>query len=411
MPSDSEINGLPAAAPLDGSELIAADQGVNTVKIGLSAILAWITAALSAAMRLIPAGGSTGQYLRKTTIDDYEVEWSSAGLVPDSSNTGYVLKQRSGTAGDYGFEPPASGAPGAIQYNDGSSLLAGSLSTKIVDGDLALTTLGSITSPPIGEVKIFGCAVASRVMPAFVGGMGIDSVMQPFWGRNKIGYWAPLGNSSAAPLADGIAAPTLYGTAGARNVAATNILTSMRRLANASATTAGAAGGWRHPTVQFFRSTNPQGGFFFVCRFGEDNTLADSRCFVGFWTNTTAIGNVNPSTLTNIIGVGFDSGETTWRVLHNDGSGTATKIDLGADFPCNTSDQAYEVAIFAPPGQSKVWVQMTRLGTAFSTTVEISSSDLPALNTMLTFHLWCNNGTTAAAKTLCFTSVYIETDY
>jgi hypothetical protein len=126
--------------------------------------------------------------------------------------------------------------------------------------------------------------------------------------------------------------------------------------------------------------------------------------------NTTAIGNVNPSTILNMIGVGFDSGETTWRILHNDGSGVATKIDLGANFPCNTSTEAYEVAIFAPPGQSSVWVQVSRLGTIHSTTVEITTN-LPAINTLLTFHLWCNNGTTAAAKTLNFTTVYIETDY
>lgn len=265
--------------------------------------------------------------------------------------------------------------------------------------------------PTTGEVKVFGRSIANRMLPAFVGVSGLDSSLQPFWGRNKIGYWSAIGNATTAVVGVGIVAPTLIsGSAASYNVASTSLLTSMRRLGNGSAATAGSSAGFRQGSVQFFRSTNPWGGFHKVTRFAEGTVVADSRCFVGLHASTGAIGNVNPSTLLNIIGMGFDSGETNWSIMHNDGAGVATKISLGANFPCNQTTDAYELSIFAPPGQSSVWVQVDRLGTAFSTTVQITT-DLPALGTMLAVHIWTNNGPTAATKTIVLVSMYIETDY
>lgn len=405
-----KISELASAGALAGTEQLPVVQSGSTVKVALSALLAWITAALLAAKRLIPTGGTDGQYLRRVGIDG-DHEWSSAGLVPDSSNAGYYLKQRSGTAGDYGFEPlpPPAGDPGAIQYSD-SGVLAGSLTAKIVDGDLTLTAPGSVTPPAAGEVKVVGEQIANRGLPAFLGALGPECSLQPFWGRSRIGYWSAIGNASTAPVGVGIVAPTLIsGTASSANVAATSLLESMRRIGNTSAATAASSCGFRQGTTQFFRSTNLWGGFHFVARFAE-SALADSRVFVGLHASTAAIGNVNPSTLLNTIGMAYDSGETTWRIIHNDSSGLANKIDLGANFPCNQSTQAYEISIYAPPGQSSVWVQVTRLGTSFSTTVQITT-DLPALGTMLAVHMNANNGTTAATKTIVLVTMYIETDF
>mgnify|MGYP000365593319 CR=1 FL=1 len=58
--------------------------------------------------------------------------------------------------------------------------------------------------------------------------------------------------------------------------------------------------------------------------FGLDSTMAD-------------LGNVDPSTLLNCVGIGKDASDTNLHVIHNDGTGVATKIDLGDNFEFENS--------------------------------------------------------------------------
>ena len=379
--ADEKISDLASAGALDGTETPPIVQGVTTVKVTLSVIYAWILAQFVA--RLLPTGGTSAQSLQKTSATDYAVAWQ---------------------------DTPAAGATGQIQFRSSGGGLAAAANAVIDNDNLSLLSVASPVAPSSGRVALFGRALANRILPAFVGSSDPSSALQPFFGRTKIGYWSGLGNVAIAPSSFGIGGPTPIGTNGSRNVAATNILTSLRRAFNVSAGTAGASAGYRIAAAQLFRSTNAWGGVFLSARFGEDNIVANSRAFIGLHSSVAAIGNVNPSTLTNLIGVGFDSGQSTWRVMHNDGAGTATSVDLGAGFPCNTNDEAYDVIIFAPPGQSTVWVQMIRLSTDTSVTTEITT-DLPALDLMLAFHLWVNNGSTAGAKGITISTMYADADY
>lgn len=314
-----------------------------------------------------------------------------------------------GPQGDPGTPATPAGSTGSVQFN-ASGVLGGASTAKVVGGDLTLTAPTTLTVPSSGEVKVFARPLANRVFPGFVGVSGLDSAIQPFWGRNKIGLWSAAGGATAAPVAIGLPAPTAIGTAATRTVVTTSVLGSLRRSANSTTTSAGTSAGWRSTPAQFFRSTNVWGGFFVAFRFGEETSVADSRAFVGLHSAVAAIGNVNPSTLVNTIGMGFDSTETAWSIVHNDGAGVATKISLGANFPCNTSNEAYDLILFAPPSQTSVWVQVDRLGTAHSTTVQLTT-DLPALDTLLAIHAWVNNGTSAVVKTISLSTLYTESDY
>jgi len=379
--ADIKISDLPVAGALDGTETPPIVQGSSTVKVTLSAIYTWILTQLVA--RLLPTGGTSAQSLQKTSATDYAVAWQ---------------------------DTPAAGATGQIQFRSSGGGLAAAANAGIVNDTLTLNGVPSPVPPGAGQVSLFARVLANRALPAYIGPADLDSALQPFLGRNKVGWWSAPGNTSAAPTAMGLQNATAIGTAGTRDVAATNILTSLRRAFNTSAATAGSSGGWRLTFAQFFRSTTAWGGFFLAGRIGEDNAVADSRAFIGMHTLTTAIGNVNPSTLLNTIGVGFDSGQSTWHVIHNDGSGVATTIDLGSGFPCNTNDEAYDVVIFAPPGQSTVWVQVIRLSDETSVTTEITT-DLPALNMLLAIHAWVNNGPTAEQKALTLSTLYIDSYY
>ncbi len=66
------------------------------------------------------------------------------------------------------------------------------------------------------------------MIPAFMGPSGLDSSLQPHFGRNKISFVQPQGNGTVL-TSNGLTL-TATGTATAANVATTNIHTYMRRL-------------------------------------------------------------------------------------------------------------------------------------------------------------------------------------
>ena len=124
---------------------------------------------------------------------------------------------------------------------------------------------------------------------------------------------------------------------------------------------------------------------------------------------TTATTTV-PSNLTNCIFAGWDSADTNLQIMHNDGSGTCTKIDLGTDFPANNTTAVYEFMMFAAPNGSSVYYRVVRLDTGDSIEGEITTN-LPTSTTFLTRHEYMNNGGTAASVILEVSRIYIETDY
>jgi hypothetical protein len=96
-------------------------------------------------------------------------------------------------------------------------------------------------------------------------------------------------------------------------------------------------------------------------RGGIETFQATCRMFMGLYSAAADIGNVNPSTLLNMVGIGFDSGQTTLRLLRNDGSGTATAVDLGAGFPTTRSQVLCELILSAEPNGSDIRYRIERL--------------------------------------------------
>ena len=83
--------------------------------------------------------------------------------------------------------------------------------------------------------------------------------------------------------------------------------------------------------------------------------------FMGLYSAPADIGNVSPSTLLNMVGIGFDSGQTTLRLFRNDGSGSATAVDLSAGFPITGSQILYERILSAAPDGSDIRYRIERL--------------------------------------------------
>ncbi|HZM64321.1 MAG TPA: hypothetical protein VFB59_04275, partial [Candidatus Saccharimonadales bacterium] len=194
--------------------------------------------------------------------------------------------------------------------------------------------------------------------------------------------------------------------------ATTNMKTSVNRIRIVSASTANSASEMRAAVNQVWRGNAAGlGGFFYSATFAVNSTTANQRTFVGLANTTGAISASSaPSSLTNIVGVGWDSADTTLQLMYNDGSGTATKVNLGANFPANNTAAVYEITLFAPANGSNITYRVKRLDTDVVSNGTIST-DLPSNTTFLTRHEYMNNGGTAAAVDLEVMRVYLESDY
>lgn len=136
--------------------------------------------------------------------------------------------------------------------------------------------------------------------------------------------WSPRPHHDAGCI--GLTA-TITGTATAVSPSSGNLFLSSPRIDFASTGTVGASAGTNGSELTLWRGNGSSlGGFYLLIRFGIETFQATSRLFAGLYSLASAIGNVNPSTLFNIIGVGFDPGDTTLSLLSNDGAGAVILV-------------------------------------------------------------------------------------
>jgi hypothetical protein len=315
-----------------------------------------------------------------------------------------------------------SGAPAGntkeVQFNNAGTT-AGAANVEIDNGDLCLGLNGSPVTPPADSIKLIASRIGqqgSRLMPAAVDPQGKNYVLQPSLWRRKIGRWNATSGTTGVPAIDGMIVPTTAG-ATSRTVSATNTLTRARRLGHVSSTTPGATCGHYSAATHFLLGNGEGlGGFFYSCRFGiSDSSLqAVGRTFVGLSTATGAMTNVEPSTLTNVIGIGNIASNANLSLFYG-GSASQAAIDLGSDFPVTTSD-LYDVSFWAPSDEDGVvYYCVERIGTSFVATGVLGPGTpgvtLPANTTALGHRAWRTNNTAAAAVGLDISSIYTETDW
>ncbi len=307
------------------------------------------------------------------------------------------------------------GASGEIQWNNAGAF-AGAADVEIEGGQLRLPAIATPTPPAAGGVKLFGRNVGGRILPAIVGPSGLDTSLQPFMGRNKLGFFLPHGNNAGfTNFGLGTAA---VGTATGANVTTTNLHTYLQRhewLVTTAATTAVAG---VRATAQQKTVGGPAaglGGFMLVWRWAPATGVANAshRAFAGMRNSIAAPTDVNPSTLTGICGMGYDAADANIQFMHNDATGTATKIDLGAAFAKPNIDRTavYEVVMFCPPGITQALsYEVTNLvsGAVASGTV---TTDLPSTTTLLAPYAYVSVGGVSSVVGIMVNSMYLESDY
>lgn len=289
------------------------------------------------------------------------------------------------------------------------------LDYKELSGSFEALVLNAQATEPsassAGTGKIYAKSLGGRILPKFIGPAGIDTSLQPAFFGNGIQMYSP--GTSTTVQAFGGPALTAVGTVSHPTLASTNLRTQTSRWNVISAATANAAAENRSAFLRIWRGDQPGlGGFFHRTRFAIVSNTANQRSFFGFLASTSAIAlTQEPRLLTNMIGVGNGLGETTLRVYGNDGVGTATEVDLGANFPANDSTMVYDFTLFhAPNGNSCTW-EVSNLTTGNKATGTIIDADLPASTVFLGYHAYINNGGTAAAVNFDLMRIYTETDY
>jgi hypothetical protein len=177
----------------------------------------------------------------------------------------------------------------------------------------------------------------------------------------------------------------------AQTVASTNLSTKQIRLRYyASVVSGGRYSATRGSALLWFI----HGGFRYICDFNISDTAYSAGCqqFYGLAGQTTdlaygGVGGTLVNTLTNIIGVGSETGDTNLQVFHNDATGTATKVDLGIGFPANRtagaiSTTVYSITLYNVPMSTNILYRVVNNETAeiaegtLSTNLPLSSQGL-----------------------------------
>ena len=337
------------------------------------------------------------------------------GLAPASGGgtTNFLRADGSWAAPGGGGSP--GGSSGEVPYNNGGAF-AGAADVEIEGGQLRLPAIATPATPASGGVKIYGKDLGGRIMPMIVGPSGIGVALQPHLGGNRAARWTPAGNSTTAVL-DGFPTVSAQGTATAFNWASTSRRTRMAMIEylNGTASTTAIAG-LRTSVARWTvgAATAGDGGFHLRCTWGTATgiatTSATHRGFCGLRTGTPS--DADPSGLTNIVGMGWDSADANIQFMHNDGSGTATKIDLGAGFPRPTTDRGdvYELIMFSPPGTTQSVGYLVRNLLTGAEASGVVTTNLPANTQALGWAHHISVGGTSSIIGTALMGVYVETD-
>lgn len=356
---------------------------------------------------------SAGNTLARTTVLSNSSGTASAiSLAGNSINVFVTLPAEKVVTTDTLASPPAIG---------GTTPAAISATTLSLTGTTNQVSSVAVTSDPAapsaGNLKTFAKTIAGGyTAPAFLNATNAVAQLQPAFANKRIGTAIAVANATAYTLS-GLVSLTNLGNTTA-GVTTTSMFTRAVRVNYTSSATAGSLTYFTQSTAAFTlgsATTPAYGGFYYVHRFGIADTVASPRTFVGITSSVSAPTNVEPSTLTNCIGVGQGASNTNLFVYYG-GSAAQTPIDLGASFPTNTSSTDwYELTLFAPPtSNNTVYYQVVRLNTgnvASGTLTGTAGTVLPSNTTLLSLRAWRTNNATAAAVTLGLGNIYIETDY
>ncbi len=307
-----------------------------------------------------------------------------------------------------------SGSPGGntneVQYNNAGSF-GGAANVEIEGGNLGLTPVSSDPLASETNTLIYPLSIAGRVMPKWVSPGEPDNVVQASVHFNNVSTIGP--GSGTTPSVSNCSL-TNVGTVSHPVPSAGSLLSQTRRVRYiTAATTAGTLCSLRVAVLEAWRgNAADQGGFFLIFRGHLDTLAAGNRGFFGLHSIVTAPTNIDPladTTLTKL-GFGFNTNTGNFFLIHGPNGVAPTTVNLGADFPINTTN-VYEFILFCVPNSSSINYRCRNLTSGAAALNGDITTNMPATTTFLARTAWMCNNTTAANVSFQFQKFNLETDF
>jgi hypothetical protein len=357
------------------------------------------------------AFGGTGSFTFNKATSTVKIQGSGSVLLHITGSRGDLLRIQDSGSSSGTLATISSGSLNVLTVTTSSVTITGSI--YIDNGVLGMDVISAEPSAPSANTLLYYSKnVAGRIVPKILGPSGIDTMMQVALHGNSIYMVAPS-NGTSSPTIWGGAVSTSGTVSHQRTIASSNPWQATRRTRFQTSTTAGNAAGVRSAYTQWFLGNAAGfGGFFFRAQLGMNINLNGGQKFVGLCSSTNTLGG-NPSALTNMCGMGYDSGDAStgnWFFMRNDGAGTATRVDLGSNAARNTT-HGYDLIMFVAPNSTTLYVRIVNLHSSVLVLDTSYTTDLPAVNTGLAFLAGVRNGAVAAADNIEIAKVYIETDF
>lgn len=180
------------------------------------------------------------------------------------------------------------------------------------------------------------------------------------------------------------------------------------------ASTSAVAGFRSNAGIAGFGNAAGMGGFYYNSVSGAATGLSNTnaRYFNGLSTSTSAPTDVNPSSLTNCFGIGYDASDGNLQFMHNDGSGTCTKVDLGSNFAVTTTDRTnfYRLIMYAEDNGSVVYYKVIDMADGDTYTGSVNTN-LPSNTLMFAPYGYTSVGGSSAVTGFSLMSIEMFTDY
>lgn len=302
--------------------------GVNITNPSPGVALVTVTAAGGAAANGIPAGGSAGQVLEKIDGTNYNTDWITPHNVPVGGSTGQALVKNSGTDYDYSWTTPSTPAASdifdvfmghrvAFMYADGATTPMPRF------GSMTNTESGSTWSNPAPDPTTLIGAMIRRL---YTSAAASNTSGTMYWGRGQVANQNFYRRISADTARGGFKMRLLFAPVTARNTQAVMI--------------------------------------------GVANANSDAT-----------INGAISTAYTNFVALAKDQGDTNIQMMHNDGSGTATKVDVGITW-ASLQGKLCQLTIECNAGGSTVLWELKNI-TDNATYSGTLSTDLPAIDAPL----------------------------
>lgn len=264
-----------------------------------------------------------------------------------------------------------------------------------------------LSAPSSGKVKLFPYTEAGIARPAFRRSSGPIRRLQTLLADFNTVFWLPVYGGTLT-TGNGIAFATT-GTVAAGARSTSTLAQRLQRIEFSATASATAVAGFRAGTGSWGWDMGMSDGWTQFLRWSVLTGVIATQRLCGGMSTTASHTDVEPSTLTNCAFFAADSADANLQFMHNDASGTCTKIDTGIAVPTTDRSAVYDSIIHCDPNGTKLQFKITNLVTGTSYEGETGTTNLPAAGAVMAPYAYSSVGGVSNVTGISFHGCVIET--